>query len=83
MDVKVLGTGCAKCQRLYAAAEQAIAAAGVPATLAKVETLDEIMKLRVLVTPALVIDGVVKCAGRVPGAPEIVAWLTTAAGRSG
>jgi small redox-active disulfide protein 2 len=83
MDVKVLGTGCAKCKRLYAEAEKAVAASGVPAALVKVETLDEIMGFGVMSTPALVVDGEVKCAGRIPAAAEIVSWLTTAAARHG
>ena len=79
MEVKVLGSGCAKCQKLHADAEKAIARSGVPATLVKVEDLREIMAFRVLTTPALVVDGEVKCAGRVPAVPEMVSWIATAA----
>jgi small redox-active disulfide protein 2 len=78
MDLKVLGTGCAKCKKLYAEAEQAVAQAGVPATLTKVEKLDEIMSYDVMMTPALVLDGEVKCSGRIPKAAEILAWLKAA-----
>ncbi len=83
MDVKVLGTGCAKCKKLYAEAEKAVAASGVPVALGKVEKIDEIMKFGVLATPALVVDGQVKCSGRIPPAAEIVSWLTTAAAKNG
>lgn len=83
MDVKVLGTGCAKCQKLYAEVENAVAQSGVSARLEKVERIDEIMKYGVMMTPALVVDGEVKCSGRLPAAPEIAAWLTAAAGRNG
>lgn len=75
MDIKVLGTGCPKCKKLYAEAEKAVAEAGVSASLAKVEKLDDIMAYGVMMTPALVIDGAVKCSGRVPGAAEIAGWL--------
>jgi small redox-active disulfide protein 2 len=81
MEIKVLGTGCAKCKKLYAEAEQAIAQAGVPAALTKVEKLDEIMSYAVLMTPALVIDGEVKSSGRIPKAAEIVAWVKAAQGK--
>lgn len=81
MEIKVLGTGCMKCEKLYAEAEQAIAHAGVPATLTKVEKLDEIMDYGVMMTPALVIDGEVKCSGRIAKAAEIVSWITTAAAK--
>jgi small redox-active disulfide protein 2 len=79
MKIKVLGTGCPKCKKLYAEAEKAIAASGVAAELEKVEKIDEIMKHGVMMTPALVIDGEVKASGRIPGANEIVSWITTAA----
>jgi small redox-active disulfide protein 2 len=83
MNVKVLGTGCAKCKKLYAEAEKAIAQAGLKASLEKVEKIDEIMKYGVMTTPALVVDGEVKCSGRIAPAPEIATWLTTAAAKNG
>jgi small redox-active disulfide protein 2 len=83
MEIKVLGTGCPKCRKLYAEAEQAVAHAAIPATLTKVENLDEIMSYGVMMTPALVVDGEVKSSGRIPKAAEIVSWIMTAAGRSG
>ena len=52
-------------------------------TMTKVEKLDEIMSYRVLMTPALVINGEVKSAGRIPGATEIMTWLATAAMEEG
>ncbi|MEK7704713.1 MAG: thioredoxin family protein [Myxococcota bacterium] len=82
MGVKVLGTGCPKCKKLFAEAERAVVASGVPASLTKVETIDEIMKFGVMATPALVIDDEVKCSGRIPPVAEIVAWLTTAAAKN-
>jgi arsenate reductase len=81
LDVKVLGTGCARCKKLAAEVEQALAVAGVSASLAKVERIEEIMKSGVMSTPALVIDGEVKCSGRIPKKAEIVSWLTTAAAK--
>jgi small redox-active disulfide protein 2 len=83
MNVKVLGTGCARCKMLYAEAEKAIAQAGVQAAIEKVEKIDEIMKFGVMTTPALVIDGEVKCSGRIPRSTDIVSWLTTAAAKNG
>ncbi|MGC4119289.1 MAG: thioredoxin family protein [Myxococcales bacterium] len=79
MDVKVLGPGCAKCKKLFAETEKALSQSGVAATLTKVEKLEEIMAFGVMMTPALVIDGQVRCTGRVPGATEIATWLATAA----
>ncbi len=79
MDIKVLGTGCQKCKQLYEQAEKAVQELGIPATLTKVEKLNEIMAFKVLMTPALVIDGEVKVAGRLPNEAELTTWLTTAA----
>lgn len=83
MKIKVLGTGCAKCKKLYAEAEKAVAASGVAAELEKVEKIDDIMKYRVMMTPALVINEEVKASGRIPPSGEIVSWITTAAAKEG
>jgi small redox-active disulfide protein 2 len=83
MDVKVLGTGCARCKKLHAEVEKAVAQTGVSARVEKVEQMDEIAKYGVMRTPALVIDGQVKCSGRIAPAPEIASWLAAAAGKSG
>ena len=81
MEIKVLGSGCAKCKKLFAEVEKAVAKAGVTASVEKIEKIDEIMKFRVMATPALVIDGEVKCSGRIASVPEIVGWLTAAAAK--
>ena len=47
--------------------------------MSKVEKIEEIMSYRVMMTPALVINGEVKSAGRIPPATEIMTWLATAA----
>ena len=78
MDIKVLGTGCNKCKKLYGEEEATLQQLGIAATLTKVEKIEEIMTYQVLMTPALVIDGEVKVAGASPTA-ELTTWLTTAA----
>ena len=82
MNVKVLGTGCARCKQLYAEAQKALTQSGVEASLEKVEKIDEIMKFGVMVTPAIVVDGEVKASGRIPKTAEIVNWITTAAAKT-
>ena len=64
--IQILGTGCAKCQKLAAVADEAARALGDPYELSKVTDLQEIMGFGVMFTPALVVDGVVKIAGKVP-----------------
>lgn len=82
MKIKVLGTGCQKCKKLYSEAEKAIAASGVKADLEKVEKIEEIIKYGVMATPGLVIDSEVKVSGRVPLYCEIVSWIKTMAEKS-
>jgi small redox-active disulfide protein 2 len=82
MDIKVLGTGCAKCKKLYEQAEKAVTSSGQPASLTKVEKLEDIMSYGVMMTPALVIDGEVKSTGRIPDLNEVVGWITTAAAKA-
>ena len=74
--IQILGTGCAKCQKLT---ENTVAAAnelGVPYELEKVTDIQQIMAFRVMMTPALVVDGVVKIAGKVPSPQEIKPLLS-------
>jgi len=68
--IQILGTGCAKCQKLAAVANEAAKALGVPYELQKVTDLKEIMSFKVMSTPALVVDGQVKLTGRVPTVEE-------------
>lgn len=69
--IQVLGTGCPKCKRLFANAEAAVTAAGIDASVEKVEKIIDIMAFGVMSTPALAVDGEVKCAGKVLSAEEI------------
>lgn len=81
MEIKVLGTGCAKCEQLYETTRAAVEQAGMdPGLVVKVTDIDEILAHGVMMTPALVIDGEVKSTGKVPDSAQIVAWLGRAAG---
>jgi small redox-active disulfide protein 2 len=75
MKIEILGTGCPKCKKLYELAQEAIAESGVAAELSKVEKIQDIMKYNVMLTPALVVDGQVKCAGKIPSKDEIKKWI--------
>ena len=75
MKIQILGTGCPKCKQLAANAEQAVRELGVDAEVAKVTSIKEIMQFKVLSTPALVVDGQVKSAGKVLSAEEIKKFL--------
>lgn len=71
MKVQILGTGCPKCKTLFANAEAAVKAAGIEATVEKVEKIQDIMAFGVMMTPALAIDGKVRSAGKVLSADDI------------
>jgi len=73
--IQILGTGCQKCKTLTANADAAVKALGIEATIEKVEKIQDIMKFGVMTTPALVVDGQVKSAGKVLGTEEIKKFL--------
>lgn len=75
MKVEILGMGCVKCNRLEENAKKAIEELGIDAKLEHVADMSQIMGYGVMATPALVIDGDVKCAGRAPDVDEIKGWL--------
>ncbi len=75
-QVKILGTGCAKCNQLADAVKAVIASEGIEAEVEKVEDMQKIMAYNVLSTPALVVDGEVRSKGRVPGLDELKRLLT-------
>ena len=75
MLIQVLGTGCAKCTKLAIQAEEAAKKAGVDYTLEKVTEIDKIMSFGVMVTPALVVDGKLRCSGNVPSIDQLVTML--------
>lgn len=78
MEIKILGPGCANCRRLYQEAEKAVAQVGQPATLTKVEKMEDIVAYGILRTPGLVIDEKVAASGRIPPASEIATMIATA-----
>jgi small redox-active disulfide protein 2 len=69
--IQILGTGCAKCTKLVEATETASKAMGLECHIEKVTNLRQIMAFGVMVTPALVVDGIVKVSGRVPSVDEV------------
>jgi small redox-active disulfide protein 2 len=79
MKLQILGTGCAKCNALMQATEQAAQALGLPYELEKVTDLNQIMSFGVMLTPALVVDGKVKVSGKVPNVNELKSLLQPAA----
>ncbi len=75
MKIEILGTGCPKCKKLNELAEEAINELNVSAEIIKVTDINKIIDYGVMVTPALVIDGDVKVAGKIPSKQEIAEWI--------
>lgn len=74
-QVKVLGTGCAKCKSVVELVKRVAAADGVAIELEKVEDMAKIVGFGVISTPAVVVDGKVVHAGSVPDAGKVSGWL--------
>ena len=75
MVIKILGSGCAKCRKLEANAQQAVNELGIEAVIEKVQDIQAIADYGVMMTPALVVDEQVKVMGRVPSAADIKKYL--------
>jgi small redox-active disulfide protein 2 len=75
--IQILGTGCPKCQALARNAAAGVQELGLGYELEKVTDINEIMKFGVMITPALVIDGEVKTAGKVLKTEKIKEILTS------
>jgi len=75
MLIQILGTGCPKCQTLEENARQAATELNLDFHIEKVKELQQIMAFGVMITPALVVDGVVKVAGKIPGVEDIKKML--------
>ena len=73
--IEILGMGCVNCNKLYQNALAAVKMSGQEAQVTKVEDIQKIMAYGVMSTPALVVDGVVKVAGKVPKPEEIKQWI--------
>ena len=75
MEIKVLGPGCPKCQKAEEVVREAAAEAGADVQISKVKDTMEIAKAGVFMTPAVVVDGEVKCVGKVPSKADVKKWI--------
>jgi len=74
LTIRVLGSGCVTCNKLSAMLFEALQKFGLAADMESVHDLDEIWRFGVTKTPALIINGTVKCAGRMPSPAEVEEW---------
>jgi small redox-active disulfide protein 2 len=76
MEIKVLGPGCAKCSKTEKLVQEVIKETGVDATVEKVSDMMQIASYGVFGTPSVIVDGEVKCTGKIPKKADIINWLT-------
>jgi len=75
MEIEVLGTGCAKCQKLEKNARKAVEQLGIDAEIKKIEDIGELSERGVMMTPALAVDGETKVSGEVASPKKIMKIL--------
>jgi len=75
MDIKILGLGCPKCEQTAKIVNEAVAETGMDANIEKVTGVMEIAGYGVFGTPAVVVDGEVKCVGKIPKKEDVKTWL--------
>jgi len=76
MHIKVLGSGCVKCKKLYANVEVALKESQIEATLEKVEDINRIIDYGVMMTPGLVVDEKVVSVGKVISPKDIIKLIS-------
>jgi len=76
MKIIICGPGCASCEKAKKTVEQAVQVRGIDATVEKETDFAKMAKMGIFSTPAVVIDGEVKCVGRVPEQAEVEEWLS-------
>lgn len=75
MEIKVLGPGCAKCSKTEKLVKEAVLETGTDASVEKVTDMMQIASYGVFGTPSVIVDGEVKCTGKVPKKEDIKAWI--------
>lgn len=76
MEIKVLGRGCTKCNLTEELIRQVLLEERIDAQVEKVTGYKKIASYGIFLTPSVLIDGEVKCVGRIPKKEEIKAWIT-------
>lgn len=75
MEIRILGPGCSRCHEVERRTFNVLAELNLAADVRRITDIEKIMEYNLLSTPGLVIDGKVKCSGRIPRPEEIKAWI--------
>jgi small redox-active disulfide protein 2 len=79
VNIKVVGSGCANCQKLEQLCKEAVAESGIEATVEKVTDFKKFADLGIFMTPGLIINDQVKSSGKIPTKPTLLQWMVEAA----
>lgn len=75
MEIRILGPGCPRCNEVEKRTIDALAELDIPADVQKITDLKKIMEYNIITTPGLVINGKMKCSGRIPSKSQIKNWI--------
>jgi small redox-active disulfide protein 2 len=75
MEIRILGPGCSRCNEVEKRTIDVLAELNVAADVQKVTDMKRIIEYKIMATPGLVINGKVKCSGKIPGKDEIKKWI--------
>jgi small redox-active disulfide protein 2 len=75
MIIKVLGSGCSKCEKLFKRVNDVVKANYIKTDVIKIEDIKEFMKYGIMMTPALVIDEKLVCSINVPSEKDILKYI--------
>jgi small redox-active disulfide protein 2 len=78
MNIKILGSGCAKCRKLEELTREAANELGIAANIIHIKDMSKILEYPILTTPSLVINELVVCSGRVPDKQELIYMINNA-----
>ena len=78
MNIKILGSGCARCHQLEKTTKEVVKGLGIDATIEEVKDINKIVEYAVLTTPGLVVNEELVCAGRVPTKAELTQLIANA-----
>ena len=78
MEIRILGPGCPRCHEVEKRTINALAEFNLGVDVQKVSDIKKIMEYNIIGTPGLVINGKVKCSGRIPSREEIKGWIQEA-----
>lgn len=75
ISVKILGTGCTKCNTLEAKVREIVSQNEIDVTIEKITDINEMINYKIMMTPGLVVNEVVKSVGKIPNDDQIIKWI--------